>query len=105
VYDLADVGDLAQQLGRWLAVGDLLITALACGLVDDPGPTALMGIAAAIVTFGWISALGWALKVIGGALPAGGGLVPRRRRLLRQAGGRGRRDQLGTGRSSARPTA
>jgi hypothetical protein len=64
-----------------------------------------MGIAAAIVTFGWISALGWGLKVIGGALPVGGGVLPRRRRLLRKAGGRRAGDQLGTGRSSAKPMA
>jgi hypothetical protein len=105
VRDLADVGDLAQQLARWFAVGDLLVTALACGVVDDPAGTALAGIAAAIVTFGWISALGWALKVIGGALPAHGGLLPGRRRLLRQAGGRRRRNQAGTGRSASRPAA
>ena len=53
---------------------------------------------------GWISGLGWALQRIGDALPPGGGVLPRRRRLLRQtAGEHRRRAQVGTGRSASRP--
>jgi hypothetical protein len=80
---LADAADLARQLGRFFALADLAVTAVACVVTRDPLTTALTGGAAAIVVFGWLTWLGWLLGAIGGNLPAGGGLLPTRRRVLR----------------------
>ena len=80
---LADVGDLSGQLARWFAIADLVVTALVCTVARDPLSTALSGGAAAVVVFGWLTGLGWLLRIVGGTMsPATGGLH-RRRRLVR----------------------